>query len=182
MKNLLKLAQKAFVTLVKGNRPTKSDCNIGGTFHIELLDKDGNLKAKFDAKNGVTTEGKNKILDVMFHATTQITTWYIGLMDNSGYTAEAAGDTLASHTGWNEFTNYSGNRKEWTEGAASSGSITNGTSVDFSITGSGTLKGIFLASASSGTSGTLWATAAFDSTQPVANGDTLKITYTVNAS
>lgn len=154
---------------------------LKGKFHVEHYDKDGNLKGTYDLPNGITTEGKNKLLDVFFHAVTQITTWYIGLIDNSGWSAESAADTLASHAGWTEFTTYTGNRQEWTEGAASSASITNGTPVTFPITGTGTLKGIFIASAASGTSGTLWSTADFASTVPVANGDSLKITYTVNA-
>lgn len=153
---------------------------LKGHFSIEHLDKDGQLKGRYELDNGIVNQGKNSILDIMFHAATQITTWYIGLMDNSGYTTEAAADTLASHTGWNEFTNYTGNRKEWTEGAAASQSITNSTPVQFDITGTGTIKGVFICSAASGTSGTLWSTAAFGSTVAVANGDQLKITYTVN--
>lgn len=179
----------ATVELVK--KPVEADVNgldvdgrhtmqLRGTLLVRHYDAQGNLKDTYKLRNGITNAGKNALLDIMFHAATQITTWYLGLMDNSGYTAEAAADTLASHAGWNEFTNYSGNRKEWTEGAASSQSITNGTPVQFDITGSGVIKGIFLASASSGTSGTLWATAAFASTVTVANGDALKVTYTVN--
>ena len=120
----------------------------------------------------------------MFHGTTAIATWYIGLVDNSGFTAFAEADTMSSHGGWNEFTTYSeSTRVEWTEDAAASKSITNSTVVTFNITGSGTLKGAFITSDStkSGTSGTLWATAAFGSTVPVVNTDQLKITYTVNS-
>jgi hypothetical protein len=45
------------------------------------------------------------------------------------------------------------------------------------------LKGIFVTSSNTknGTTGTLWSTAAFASTVDVSNGDSLKITYTVNA-
>lgn len=161
-------------------RPLGNHFKPKGKFKIEILDKDGKVKFMEEFPNDITTQGKNSILDVQFHAATQITTWYIGLVDNSGWTAFAAADTLASHAGWNEFTTYTGNRKEWTEGAPSSGSITNATSVDFAITGSGTLKGVFIASVATGTSGTLWSTAAFSSTVPVINGDTLKITYTIN--
>lgn len=159
----------------------RHECNLRGTFHIVVEDKNGRVKHTEKVRNGITNEGKNSLLDIMFHAATQITTWYIGLIDNSGWTAEAAADTLASHSGWNEFTSYTGSRLEWTEGAAASQSITNGTAVSFPITGSGTLKGIFIASVASGTSGKLWSTADFASTVTVANGDTLKITYTINA-
>ena len=153
---------------------------IKGKFHF-VQERNGEVIHREEIPNGITNQGKNALLDIMFHASTQITTWYIGLIDNSGWTAEAAGDTLASHAGWNEFSNYSGNRQAWTEDAASGQSITNSTPVSFSITGNGTLKGIFVASVASGTSGTLWSTADFGSTVSVSNGDTLKITYTVNA-
>jgi hypothetical protein len=52
----------------------------------------------------------------------------------------------------------------------------------FTINASATLYGLFISSVStkSGTTGTLWATAAFTSTKAVSSGDTLKITYTVS--
>lgn len=156
---------------------------VGGTFTVRCLAPDGTVRWSDTAKNGVTNLGLNKILDVMFHGTTPITTWYIGLIDNSGFSALAAADTLASHAGWTELTGYSGNRKEWTEGAASSQSTTNATSVDFVASGSGTVYGVFLAEVASGTSGLLWATAALSGgTQALTSGDTLQVTYTVTAS
>ena len=150
-----------------------------GKFIVEHF-REGEKIGEYEFSNGIVDVGLNKILDVMFGAVTQITTWYIGLIDNSGFSALANGDTLASHGGWNEFTNYTGNRKSWGVGAAASRSITNGTTADFAITGTGTLKGIFVSNASSGTSGTLWSTAAFGATVSVSNGDTLKVTYTVS--
>jgi hypothetical protein len=36
--------------------------------------------------------GKDLLLNVMFHGTSAITTWYLGLIDKAGYTALAAGD------------------------------------------------------------------------------------------
>lgn len=166
---------------VERGRKLDDEVKLTGKFIVEHFDKDGKLIGKHELKNGITNQGKNSLLGIMFHADTQITAWYIGIIDNSGWTAEAAGDTLASHSGWNEFTNYTGNRLAWGPGASSGQSITNGTPVSFPITGSGTLKGIFVASVATGTSGTLWSTADFASTVAVTNGDTLKITYTVNA-
>lgn len=157
--------------------------NFGGKFVIEHRDKDGNLKGTYDVPNGIVDVGLEHMFDTQFHAGTPITTWYIGLVDNSGFTAFADADTMASHAGWNEFTSYSeGTRVAWAEDAAASRAITNTTSSDFSITGSGTVKGIFVTSdnTKSGTAGTLWATAAFASTVAVVNGDSLKITYTIS--
>jgi hypothetical protein len=159
----------------------KSDILIRGRFVVEHYNKDGKLLDTYYLKNNVTTQGKNKLFDVMFHGDTPVDPWYIGIIDATGWVSEPVSDTLAAHSGWTEFTGYTGNRKEWTEGAASGQSITNGTSVDFAITSSGTLKGILIASAATGTSGILWATADFASNVIVSNGDTVKITYTVNA-
>jgi hypothetical protein len=163
----------------------KDTTNLKGKFHLEHFDAKGNLKQRIELPNGITNVGKNHALDVIFAAATQVATWYIGLIDNSGFTALAAADTMGSHAGWNEFTTYSeATRQEWDEDAAASQSITNSSPVTFSINGSGTVKGIFVTSGSakSGTTGTLWSTGLFSSNIAVVNGDSLKITYTVNAA
>ena len=155
--------------------------NIGlaNFWKVTCLDKDGNIKWEEDNKNIIVTAGLNHILDVEFHATTQVTTWYIGL---KGAGSVAAGDTMASHSGWAELTGYSGDRKAWTEGAASSGSMTNGSSVDFSVTGTATIAGAFLNTAATGTSGTLYGAVDFSSSRAVISGDTLQVTVTVTAA
>ena len=154
-----------------------------GVFTVEIFDKNGKLKQTIEIPNGVTTVGKNLMLGAMFNGVSPATTWYIGLIDNSGYSAVAAGDTMSSHTGWNEFTTYDESaRVEWTEGAAASGSITSSSVSTFTIGGNGTLRGIFVVSNSTkgGTSGTLWSTALFAAATAVADDDQIKITYTVN--
>jgi len=155
--------------------------NIGlaNFWKVTCLDKDGNIKWEENKKNLIVTAGLNHILDVEFHATTQVTTWYIGL---KGAGSVAAGDTMASHSGWAELTGYSGDRKAWTEGAASSGSMTNGSSVDFSVTGTATIAGAFLNTAATGTSGTLYGAVDFSSSRAVISGDTLQVTVTVTAA
>ena len=167
-------------TVERGRHP-EDNVTPRGHFHLELRDTNGQLKWEGDCENQVTNQGKNHWLGVEFHGDTQITTWYLGIVDNSGWTAEAVTDTLASHPGWNEFTNYSGNRQAWSPGASSSQSITNGTAVQFTMTGGGTLKGVFVSSVATGTSGTLWSSADFGATVPVNSGDVLKVTYTVNS-
>lgn len=156
---------------------------LRGRYHAQLFDKNGNLKADLSGPNGITDVGLNAILDIMFHADTQVTTWYVGLIDNAGFSALAAADTMSSHAGWAESTAYTeAARVEWTEGAASSRSITNGTTMDFSINATVTINGIFVTSVSTkgGTTGTLWATASFSSAVSATSGDTLKVTYTVS--
>lgn len=159
----------------------KSPLKFGGRFHVEHI-RDGKVIGTYEMDNGIVDAGLNNILDVHFHAGTQITTWYIGLINVAGASYSNA-DTMASHT-WTEFTNYQGtDRLAWTEGDPAARSITNGTTVDFTIdTAGGTLDGIFITSnqPQGGATGTLWATALFTADVPVVIGDTLKITYTVS--
>lgn len=166
--------------LAAGLLSTQCWCN---DFRVEHW-RDGQKIADIEVLNGIVDVGVNSLLDVGFRNQSQIATWYMGLVDNSGFSAFAAGDTMASHAGWNLFTTYSdATRITWVPAAAASRSISNSvTSADFNINGSGTVKGVFITSDStkSGTTGTLWATAAFASTVPVVNGDVLKVTYTIS--
>lgn len=162
----------------------------GGHFIVECFGPDGNLKWEDIAENGVTDVGIASLLNVQLGAGTQITTWYIGLIDNAGFTALNAGDTSGSHSGWSEVggSNYSNStRVAWTPGSASGGAVVNGTTCDFAMVNGSplTVKGLFLISVSTkgGTTGTLFSTAAFTGgTQAVNSGDTLKVTYTVSAA
>jgi hypothetical protein len=160
--------------------------SVGGTFHMTCVGPDGQVKWEADLKNIVPDPALNDVLDVYLRAQTQKTVWYMGLVDNSAWTAFAAADTLASHSGWTEIapgTGYTGNRLAWTPAAAASKSIANSSTVNFPMLGTYTVKGVFLASVATGTSGILFAEAAFTGgTQAVNNGDTLKVTYTINAS
>lgn len=166
--------------------------SAGGHFIVECFDKDGNFKWEDTAENAVTGVGLDHILNIVLGAGTQITTWYIGLVDNAGFTAFASGDTSASHSGWSEAagSDYSqSTRPSWSPSTSSggAGSVSNSSTVNFSMTNSSslTIKGLFLISdnTKAGTSGVLFSTAAFTSgTQATNSGDTLKITYTVSAT
>jgi hypothetical protein len=156
--------------------------NPQGRFIVEHI-RDGKVINAVEFPNTVVNSGKNSILDVQFHSATQITAWYIGLMDNASYSSNPVTDTMSSHAGWTEFTGYSESvRQTWGAGSPASQQITNASPAVFSITSSGTLRGIFVASNStkSGTTGTLWSSALFSSTLSVANGDSVKITYTIS--
>lgn len=147
----------------------------------------GKLLGVYDCFNDITNEGVNTLFNVMFNSATQITSWFIGFIDNSGFSALAAGDVMNSHSGWTEFTSYSqSTRVAWGVGTASTGvrTVTNASAAVFNINGGGgTVYGIFITSNStkSGTTGKLWATAAFSSPVPVSSGDQLNITYTTSA-
>ena len=165
---------------------------LKGIYGYELYDSNGVLKS-FDTnlRNGITNQGKNYALDAIFRGATdgpQLSPWYFGIIDSSGYVAVAVGDTHGLHSGWNEFATYSdATRIAWVESAAAGQLITNAAPSTFGINGGGTLKGVFLASNSTKSSTAnaatdkIWSTVLFSANVAVVNGDTLKITYTVNA-
>ena len=131
--------------------------------------------------NGVTVLGKNHMLDRTFGTptTTAVDPWYIGLINNTPTPALDEADTLASHSGWTEWTSYTGNRKAWTPVAAASKVKGTGTVSTFTQSATGTLYGILVCAVASGTSGILWSTGAFDTTLNVISADDVKVTYGV---
>lgn len=158
---------------------------LKGKFRVEHV-RDGVVLGTYDFLNDITNEGKNTLFDVMFASGTQIasSSWFIGLISSSGYSALAAGDTMASHAGWTEATGYTqSTRVAWGPGSAASQSITNASPATFDINATATIKGIFVTSNStkSGTTGKLWSTALFSADVPVTSGDQLRVTYTVSA-
>ena len=185
MKEQMNFSQNVGVQVSRRSGPSDS-FNPKGTFEIEVIcGKTGKVKHKETVHNVVANVGKNYALDAAFRPATSQLTWYIGLVDNSGWTAFAAGDTMSSHAGWAEFTSYDESaRQAWGPSAAASQSISNSAAASFTVNGSGTLKGIFVTSDNtiSGTAGTLWAGTAFSTTIPVSSSDVINVTYTVSAS
>ena len=171
------------VTKVKG---FSEGARGGGVFHFKCFDKDGNLKWKDSAKNIVVNTGLQDMNTKYFKGVTYSAAWYIGLVEGpaSGNTY-AAGDTLASHSGWTEDTNYSGgNRATATFGTATTADpsvIDNSGSVAvFSITGTTTVAGAFLTNiqANNNNTGLLFSVSNFTGgDRAVISGDTLNVTY-----
>lgn len=156
----------------------------GGVFTVTCFDKDGNLKWEEQNHNLVVNEGLQSMVSVYLDAATQITTWYIGLITGpAASTSFNAGDTLATHAGWTEDTNYSGNRKTAVFGTATTAdpSVINnsGSPAQFSMTGTTTIAGAFLCSVDTGTSGVLFSASDFQAPgdRSVVSGDTLNVTY-----
>jgi hypothetical protein len=182
--DFMNLAQQAAVTIA---RRRLLDNQLKPRDPLRMLHyRSGKLIGCYNTLNDITNEGKNNIFDVYFNNGTQTAnnSWFIALLNASGFTAVAATDVMSSHGGWTEFTSYTETtRVAWGSGAASGQSVTNATPATFDINGSGTVKGVFIVtnSAKSGTTGKLWATALFGADVPVTNGDQLKITYTVSA-
>jgi hypothetical protein len=158
----------------------------GGVFHVQCLDKDGNLKWEDQMHNLVVNEGLQNMNTQYFKGSTYTAAFFLGLITGPGSsTTYAAADTLASHAGWTEFTDYSGARKAVTFGTATTADpsvISNSASPSsFTISGAGgVVAGAFLCTVSSGTSGVLFSEADFQSPgdRTVVAGDTLNVTYT----
>lgn len=145
-------------------------------YKVECIGRDGKVKWTMRFHNLVTTVGKNDLLDKYFKGSSYTAAWYLGL---KGTGSAAAGDTLASHAGWSEVTPYSGNRPAITYGTSSSGSNT-ATAVSYTINAGATVAGAFIASANTGTSGTLYSAGDFAASRTVVSGDTLNVTMTVS--
>lgn len=157
----------------------------GGVFHVQCLDKDGNLKWETTEHNLVVNEGLQNMNTQYFKGSTYTAAFFLGLITGPGSgTTFAAADTLASKA-WTEFTDYSGARKAVTFGTATTADpsvISNSASpASFTISGAGgTVAGAFLCTVSSGTSGVLFSESDFQSPgdRIVVAGDTLNVTYT----
>jgi hypothetical protein len=180
----------------------QQDLFTGGAFVVEHF-RAGEKIGEYKLKNGIVNEGLNHVLSIQFDAGTQITQWYIGLINLTGFTALDATDTYddidQAGNGWDTFSSYTDanngdsavTRPAWTTDAPSGQSITNTTQAIYDITAGGTVKGIFVVGGTnSQTKGDhtasgnyLWSTALFSGGDVVvSNGDQLKVTYTVNAS
>ncbi len=161
----------------------KSGVRLGGVFRLECREKRGGLKWVDEAPNLVTNAGLQHILDVTFSGSSQTSTWYVGLADNSP--SFSAASTLATPGGWTEFDEYSeGARQEYVEVRASQTLSNSASTAAFSITtAGGGVGGAFLAAAATGTSAILMCGAALTGgNRTVADGDTVNVTYTFTAA
>ncbi len=115
----------------------------------------------------------------------------MGLISSTSYSAISAADTMSSHAGWLEAGNantptYTAPRKTAAWSAASGGSKALSSALSFAITGTGTVKGAFMAYGSGAvstidnTSGTLLSAGLFiGGDRAVINGDVLNVSYSM---
>ena len=173
---------------------------IAGHYHVVCRDADGNIKWEEEFPNLVNAVGKQLMLDTLLSGSSYTTVGpFLGLISGASPTFAAA-DTMTSHGGWTEFTNYtvSGSAVRGTasfSAATSSGTTpTNVTTktasaITYTITGAGgTVGGCFLvtgsgASSTQGnTSGTLYSAGAFATAKVTTAGDTVSVTYSTTAT
>ena len=140
----------------------------------QAFDADGNLKWSEETHNLVTNEGKNDILDKYFKGSSYTASWFLGL---KGAGTIAAGDTLASHSGWTEITGYTGDRKAITWGTVSGQALEASSTVTFAIDETVTIAGGFITTAETGTSGILYSAENFATSRSLVSGDTLNVTF-----
>jgi hypothetical protein len=162
--------------------PPDAQIHVQGVFKCRILNADGTVADEFDIGNAATTLGLNYLLDAGFRAVTPITTWYISLINDSGFSAVSAGDTMSSHAGWTELTNYTeSTRPQWSPAAASGGIVQNTTAISFTISGARTVRGLFVTSVNTkgGTTGTLWATAVEAAGRALTDTQVFQVVYQV---
>jgi hypothetical protein len=157
------------------------DLNVVGTYTMECIGADGQVKWTETFKNTVMTAGKNLLLDTYLGGSSYTAAFKVGL---KGAGTQVIGDTLASHAGWAEITAYSGSRPTPAFSAASSGSKATSAAAAFSINGTATVAGAMLVHAGSATpgetaTGTLFSAGDFSGSRSVVNGDTLNVSYTL---
>lgn len=155
--------------------------SVGWFGPVRIRDENGEVVWEEWVWNGATTVGLNHMLGATFKSETQNGTWYGGLINNSGFSAIAAADTMSSHAGWTEATTYSAStRPAWTPGTASGGSLAGTGAITWTANTSCTIRGLLIVSTNNkgGSTGILWATGLFSSAQSLLNGQTLESSYT----
>jgi hypothetical protein len=191
---------KATITLNAGAVANET-LGIEGHYHVECRDKDGNLKWEESFPNLVNAIGKELMLDTLLKGSSySVTGPFLGLIGGASPTFGTGSDTMTSHAGWTEFTNYTvgGSAVRGTAvfaSATSSGSTPSNvttsaaTAITYTITGGGgTVSGCFLvlgsgaSSTQSNTGGTLYSAGAFTTAKITTAGDTVSVTYSTTAT
>jgi len=160
-----------------------SDALASHLYGVVFRDPKGRIIDVDAIHNLVTTVGLNKYLDATLKTGLASPAWYLGCTD--GTPTAAAGDTMSSHAGWSEVTDFSESvRQTVTWGTIASGSVDNsGSTVTFTTDAdSVTLGGAFLVDDDTlgGSTGTLLGVGAFTGgDQDLAtSGSTIEITVT----
>lgn len=191
----------ASITLQAG-ASTNELVGIEGHYHVECRDKDGNLKWVESFPNLVNAVGKELMLNTLLRTSGTYTTVgpFLGLISGAAPTFGTGSDTMTSHGGWTEYTNYTvgGSPVRGTavfSAASSTGSTPSNvttcaaSSITYTITGGGgTVGGCFLVTGTGAvdtqgsTAGVLYSAGAFTTAKAVTAGDTVAVTYSTTAT
>jgi hypothetical protein len=170
------------------------EIKLKGKYIVECRGPDGELKWRDVVDNVVCTVGKNLMLDTLFDGSAYtVTGAFMGLISSVNYgSGPMPSDTMANHPGWAEAgganaPTYTAPRLTCAWGPASNGVKAFPSALTFAITGSGTVKGTFIALGTGAvdtiddTNGVLWAAGLFaGGDKVVSGGDTVNSSYSVS--
>jgi hypothetical protein len=188
------------VVSMRSNVAGNETVGIEGVYTVVCRDAEGNVKWEDQFPNLVNAVGKQLMLDTLLSGSAYTTVGpYLGLISGASPTFAAA-DTMTSHAGWTEFTNYTVSSSP-VRGTASFASATStgttptnvtsktATAIIYTITGAGgTVGGCFLVtgtgavSTQGSTAGTLYSAGAFATAKITTAGDTVSVTYSTTAT
>lgn len=185
MSNEISKAQDTVSAGMIANRAGAESVGAGGVFTVTCTAPDGTVKWVDTFHNLVVNQGLQDMNSKYFTGSGYSAAWYLGLVTGPGAgNTYAAGNTLASHVGWNENANYTGSRKAVTFGTATTADpsvITNSAAPSAFVMNANaqTIAGAFLCSVASGTSGVLFSVGNFTGGDKIVDsGDQLNVTYT----
>ena len=163
-------------------------CSVNSIWEWEHV-RDGKVIDTWTERNVCTDEGLNALLDIMFHAATQITTWYV-LIFETDTTPDA--DTTYAVPVWTECTAYDeATREEYVEAAAAAKSMTNTASkASFTINDTKTIYGAALVGGGADADtkgdaaggGCCYCASQFSASKAVIATDVLNVTITLSAA
>ena len=199
-KELASCGDQAEIKLQAGAAQNET-VGIEGQYHVECRDAAGNLKWAEEFPNLVNAVGKQLMLDTLLKGSSYTVTGpYLGLIATTSPTFGTGSDTMTSHSGWTEFTNYTVGGSA-VRGTAVFGSSTStgstpsnvttsaASAITYTITGAGgNVTGCFLVTGSgasstlSNTGGTLYSAGAFATAKATTAGDTVTVTYSTTAT
>jgi hypothetical protein len=188
------------VISMQSNVAGNETVGIEGVYTVVCRDEQGNVKWEDQFPNLVNAIGKQLMLDTLLSGSAYTTVGpFLGLISGASPTFAAA-DTMTSHAGWTEFTNYTVSSSAvrgtavFTSATSTGTTPTNVTSktataIIYTITGAGgTVGGCFLVtgtgavSTQGSTAGTLYSAGAFATAKITTAGDTVSVTYSTTAT
>jgi len=200
-KELGQNGDSAIMTL-QANAAAVESLASDGYYHVICRDQDGNVKWEDGFENQVMQVGKILAMNTLLYTASGYTLVgpYLGLITSS--TGYSATDTMASHSDWTEFTNYtvggSAVRGTAVFATATGNNVTtagsnivtsSASAITYTITGAGGIvAGCFLVTGTgatnviSSTTGTLWSAGGFAVAKTTTAGDTVTVTYSTTAT
>lgn len=158
---------------------------VANVWTFEVWTPAGKRRYRRRFLNAVPTAALNYSANVLSGQASPHANYYGGLIDDDGFDELSADDTMLSHGGWPEFTDYDeSTRQVWTPGAAAGGIVTNPTAMRFTVTNGSTVKGLFLASDNTkgGSAGLLFATGPLPVKQILVPGEFVRAYYTLTVA